>query len=71
MAKEFEVISIDELTRVSDTRGLERFSRIKARTKGGAVFTVDVDEPDTTPEKSAPILLKRAKELDAILKLEG
>ncbi len=69
MAKDYEVLQIDELTRVNDLRGLERFSKIRARTTGGTVFTVDVDDPDTTPEKAAPILSARAKELDGILKL--
>lgn len=69
MAKDYEVIKIDELTRVSDTQGLVRYLRIKARTKGGTVFTVDLDDPETTSEMAAPVLQKRAHELDNILSL--
>lgn len=69
MAKQYKVLKIDILTRVSDVRGLEQYARIRAKTEGGTVFTVDVDDPDITPEKAAPVLLAKAQELDSILKL--
>lgn len=69
MAKEYEVLKIDELTRVSDTRGLEHYYRHQIKTKGGVVLTVDIDEADFTPEKAAPILLAKAQNADSIMKL--
>jgi len=69
MAKGYEILRIDELTRMSDTGGLERYSRVRFKTTGGVVKTLDIDELDLTPEKVAPVVEKRAKELDAILAL--
>ena len=69
MAKEYEVLKIDELTRVSDTRGIERYYRHQIKTKGGVILTIDIDEADFTEEKAAPILLARAQNADKILKL--
>ena len=71
MAKEYEVISIDELTRVSDTRGLEKYYRHRIKTHGGVVLSVDIAEDDFTPGKAGPTLLEAAKNADAILKLGG
>ena len=67
--KDFEVIRIDPLTRVSDTKGLEKYYRIRIKTKGGVVLDVDIDEQDFTEEKAKPILLERAKNADKILAL--
>ncbi|MBA7714628.1 hypothetical protein ES703_123657 [subsurface metagenome] len=71
MAKEYEIIHIDQLTRMSDTQGIEPYYRHRIKTKGGLVFTIDVDEKDFTPEKVAPILLEAAQNADKILKLGG
>jgi len=69
MAKEYHVLKIDELSRVSDTRGIERYYRHKIKTRGGTVLTVDIDEVDFTDDKAAQILAKRAIEADKILAL--
>jgi len=69
MTKEYEVIKTDQLTRVSDTRGLESYYRVQIRTRGGTVLSVDIDGDNWTPEKAGPILLERAKNADEILKL--
>jgi len=69
MADEYEVISIDELQRVRDTGGLEKYYRHRIRTKGGVVLTVDIDPVDFTPEKTGPILSKAAKNADKIKSL--
>ncbi len=69
MAAEYKVLKIDELTRVSDERGIEHYYRHTIKTKGGVVLTVDVSEKDFTAEKAAPILEKRAVEADKILAL--
>lgn len=66
MTKEYEVLRIDELSRISDTRGIERYYRHQIKTKGGVILTVDIDEQDFTAEKAAPILLKKAHEADKI-----
>lgn len=69
MAAEYKVLKIDELTRLSDTDGFERYFRHTIKTKGGVVLTVDISEKDFTAKAAAPILLKRATEADAILAL--
>ncbi len=67
MAAEYKVIKIDELTRLSDTGGIEHYYRHTIRTKGGVVISVDISEKDFTPEKAAPILSKKAQNADSIL----
>lgn len=67
MATEYTVLKIDELTRVSDLHGIEKYYRHTLKTKGGVVLTVNVDEKDFTKEKAPPILTKKAQEADAIL----
>lgn len=69
MAKEYEVLRIDEMVKPSELRGVETFYRHTIKTKGGVVLTVDVSEKDFTVEKAAPILLKKAIEADKILAL--
>lgn len=69
MAAEFKVLKIDELTRLSETRGLEKYYRHQIRTKGGVILTIDVDEKDFTAEKVSSILTKRATEADKIKNL--
>jgi len=68
MDKDYKVLKIDELTRVGDTHGIEKYYRHQIKTKGGVVISVNIDEADFTPEKAAPILLKAAQNADAILK---
>lgn len=69
MAKEYEVLKIDELQRMSETRGLESYYRIQFKTKGGTVLQTDIDEQDYTPEKVAVILLEKAQNSDKIKSL--
>ena len=69
MAAEYKVLKIDELVRPGEVGGIERFYRHTIKTKGKVILTVDIDEKDFTDEKAAPILLKKAKEADAILAL--
>lgn len=69
MATEYKVLKIDEMSRVSDVRGVEHYYRHRIKTKGGVVLTVDIEEKDFTAEKAAPILLKKAQEADKILAL--
>ena len=71
MANEYKVLKIDELTRMSDERGIEHYYRHQIKTKGGMIKTVDISEADFTPEKAAPILLAEAQNADKILKLGG
>jgi hypothetical protein len=61
------VLKIDELTRVSDTHGIERYYRHTIKTRGGTVLSVDIDESQFTEEKAKAILTKRAIEADKIL----
>jgi len=68
MAKEYTVLKIDELSRVSDLHGIEKYYRHTIKTEGGVVITVDVDAKDFTLEKSAPVLVAAAVNADAILK---
>ena len=69
MKGDYKVLKIDEMTRVSDTHGIERYYRHQIKTKGGVVLTVDISEEDWTAEKAAPILEKKAIEADKILAL--
>jgi len=69
MANEYKVLKIDELVRPGEVGGIERYSRVTFKTKKGVVATVDIEAVDLTPEKAAPILLARAKEIDGIMTL--
>lgn len=69
MGAEYKVLRIDELTRLSEMRGIERYYRHTIKTKGGVILTVDIDEKDFTEEKASPILAKRAQNADKILAL--
>lgn len=69
MSKEYKVLSIDEMTRVSDIGGVEHYYRHRIKTKGGVVLSIDISEEDFTAEKAAPILLNKAQEADKILAL--
>jgi len=69
MAAEYKVLKIDELTKMSDTGGIEKYYRHQIKTKGGIVLSVNISEKDFTAEKAAPILLKKAQEADKILAL--
>jgi len=69
MAVEYKVLSIDEMTRIGETGGIEHYYRHQIKTKGGVILTVDINEKDFTAEKTGPILLKKATEADKILAL--
>ncbi len=67
--KPYRVLKIDELTRLSEGGGIERYYRHQLKTRGGVILTVDIDEREFTAEKAGPILEKRAIEADKILAL--
>lgn len=69
MVDEYKVLKIDEMTRVSDVKGIEHYFRHRIKTKGGTVLSVNIEEEDFTAAKAAPILLKKAIEADKILSL--
>uniref|UniRef100_A0A6M3XS82 Uncharacterized protein n=1 Tax=viral metagenome TaxID=1070528 RepID=A0A6M3XS82_9ZZZZ len=69
MSAEYKVLKIDELTRMSDIGGIEKYYRHQIKTKGGIVLSININEKDFTAEKAAPILLKKAQEADKILAL--
>lgn len=69
MAAEYKVLKIDEMTKLGELEGIERYYRHTIKTKGGIIRTVDISEKDFTAEKAAPILLKAAIEADKILTL--
>jgi len=69
MTANYKVLSIDEMTRLADLGGIERYYRHRIKTKGGVLLTVDIDEKDFTAEKAAPILEEKAKAADKILAL--
>lgn len=68
ITKAYKVLTIDEMYREAEI-GIEKFHRVRIKTKGGLRLTIDVGEKDFTAEKAAPILLKRAAEADRILAL--
>ncbi|KKN22383.1 hypothetical protein LCGC14_0915750 [marine sediment metagenome] len=67
MGEKYKVLKIDELTRVGETLGIERYYRHQIKTKGKTILTVDIDEKDFTPEKAAEILTAKAVNADKIL----
>jgi len=67
--KPYKVLKIDEMTRLSEGGGVERYYRHQIKTRGGVILSIDIDERDFTAEKAAPILEKRAIEADKILSL--
>ena len=71
MAKEYQVLRIDELTRVGDMSRLEKYYRHTIKTAGGVTLSVDIDERDFTPVKAPPILAKHAADTDKILTSGG
>lgn len=71
MANEYKVLKIDELTRPDDVRGIKLVYRYTVKSKGGTVFTIELDDPDPTAEKVGPILAAKAAEFDKIKKLGG
>lgn len=66
MSAEYKVLRIDEMTRIGEVGGIEKFYRHSIKTKGGIVITVNVSENDFTAEKAAPILLAAAQNADKI-----
>jgi len=66
MEKAYKVLKIDELSRVSDAGGVERYYRHKIKTRAGTILTVDIDEKDMTEEKVASILTEKATLFDKI-----
>ncbi len=66
MSQAYKVLKIDELSRVGDAGGIERYYRHTIRTRGGTVLRVDINEDDFTPEKAAPILEAKATAADKI-----
>ncbi|OGN97551.1 MAG: hypothetical protein A2Y89_06710 [Chloroflexi bacterium RBG_13_51_18] len=69
--KPYRVLKIDELVRVSDTGGVERYYRHQIRTRAGVVLSVDVLERDWTAKTAPAILLARAVEADKIFASQG
>ena len=69
MNKDYEVLKTVQLTRMSETQGIEKYYQAQIKTKGEVILRVDISEEDFTPEKAAPILLKAAQNADAIKKL--
>lgn len=67
--KPYKVLKIDELTRLAEAGGLERYYRHRILTRGGTRLTVDISERDFNAEAAGPILEKKAVEADKILLL--
>ncbi len=69
MANEYKVLRIDEMSRLAEVGGIEKYYRHSIKTKGGVTLTVNINEKDFTAEKAAPILLAAATKADKILAL--
>ena len=67
MAKEYQVLKIDEMIKPGVAGGIEKFYRHQIQTTGGVVLTVNIDEADFTEEKARPILTAAAQNADKIL----
>lgn len=68
VAKPYNVLKIDELARIADGGGIEKYYRHTIKSAGGTVLSVDIDAGDFTPEKAGPILVKAATNADTIKK---
>jgi len=71
MAKEYEVLKLTEMARTDDFGRVVPYYRVRIKTKGGSVLTVNLEIEDYTEEKAAPILLAAARNSDKILALTG
>ena len=69
MAKEYDVLKIDELVRPGEVGGVEKYYRHTIKTRGGIRLSVDIAEADFTADKAAPILTAAAQNADKILAL--
>lgn len=67
--KNYKVLKIDELVRLADGGGVEKYYRHTIKTRGGTVLTVNIDAKYFSAELAAPILEKSATEADKILSL--
>jgi len=67
--KAYKVLTIDSLTKLGDMGGVEKYYRIRYKTRGGVTDTVDIDEKDYTEDKVAATLTKLAQKHDKILTL--
>lgn len=65
--KPYDVLRIDEMTRMADGGGIERYYRHRIKTRSGQVRTVDIREHDFTPEKVKEILTEKAADVDKIM----
>ena len=66
MGQAYKVLSIDELSRVAEGGGIEKYYRHKIKTRGGTVLTVDIGEADMDEAKVAEILTAKATLFDKI-----
>ena len=66
MEKAYKVLSIDELSRVGEAGGIEKYYRHKIKTRGGTVLTIDIGEADMDEAKVAEILEAKATLFDKI-----
>ena len=67
MSNNYTVTKIDELTRLGEDGGIEKYYRHKIKTAGGVSLTVDIDEADFYPAKAAAMLNDAAVNADEIL----
>ena len=67
--KPYKVLKIDEMTRVGELGRVEYFGRVTFKTKKGVTWHVDIPGENVTPELAAPVVEKKAKELDAVMSL--
>ena len=66
MGQAYKVLSIDELSRVAEAGGIEKYYRHKIKTRGGTVLTVDIGEADMDEAKVEAILEAKATLFDKI-----
>jgi len=66
MSQAYKVLSIDELSRVGEAGGVERYYRHKIKTRGGTVLTVDIGEEAMDEANVVAILEARATLFDKI-----
>ena len=65
--KPYVVLKIDEMTRLADAGGVERYYRVKMKTEKGIIISVELEVDELPKDKATPILTKKAKEADSLM----
>ena len=66
MAKEYQVIEINERKALGANNRMAKYFVISARSAGGVGFTLDLTEQQAVPAEAKKLLTAKAKQLDDV-----